>query len=205
MAEETGLINPIGEWVLRTGCRQASAWMTQSDGDGSPAVSINLFSRQFSQTELVVYIQKVLEEIQLPADRLQLEITESAIIDVPELAIDVMHRLRSLGVKVHLDDFGTGYSSLAYLQRFAIDALKIDRGFIQRLGSNGGGAEIVQTIVTLARNLGMDALAEGIESPDQLSMVRDMGCDFAQGFLFAKPMPPEEVAELIQRGPMAVE
>jgi len=204
MAEETGLINPIGEWVLLTGCRQASAWMTELNGDGSPAVSINLFSRQFSRLELVVYIQKVLEEMQLPADLLQLEITESAIIDVPELAIDVMHRLRSLGVKVHLDDFGTGYSSLAYLQRFAIDTLKIDRGFIQRLGSNGGGVEIVQTIITLAQNLGMDALAEGIETTEQLEIIRDLGCAYGQGYLFAKPMPPEEIIELIRRGPIAV-
>lgn len=204
MAEETGLINPIGEWVLRTGCREALRWMRECDGSSSPAVSINLFSRQFSRAELVVYIRKILDELKLPANRLQLEITESAIIDVPELAIDVMHRLRELGIKVHLDDFGTGYSSLAYLQRFAIDTLKIDRGFIQRIGGDGGGAEIVQTIISLARNLGMDALAEGIEKPEQLSTVRDMGCGFAQGFLFARPLPPDEILELIQRGPMDV-
>lgn len=204
MAEETGLINPIGEWVLRTGCRQAARWMHECSGITSPAVSINLFSRQFTRAELVVYIQEVLDEFKLPPDRLQLEITESAIIDVPELAIEVMRRLRDLGIKVHLDDFGTGYSSLAYLQRFAIDTLKIDRGFIQRIGSDGGGAEIVQTIISLARNLGMDALAEGIEKPEQLTAVRDMGCGFAQGFLFAKPLPPDEILELIQRGPMDV-
>jgi len=204
MAEETGLINPIGEWVLRSGCRQAARWMQECDGSASPAVSVNLFSRQFSRAELVVYIREVLDEFDLPSNRLQLEITESAIIDVPELAIDVMLRLRELGIKVHLDDFGTGYSSLAYLQRFAIDTLKIDRGFIQRIGSDGGGAEIVQTIISLARNLGMDALAEGIESPEQLTTVRDMGCGFAQGFLFAKPLPPDEILELIKLGPMDV-
>ncbi len=204
MAEETGLINPIGEWVLRTGCGQALRWMNEADGGSSPAVSINLFSRQFSRAELVIYIRKVLDELQLPPNRLQLEITESAVIDMPELAIDVMHRLRNLGIKVHLDDFGTGYSSLAYLQRFAVDTLKIDRGFIQRIGGDGGGAEIVQTIISLARNLGMDALAEGIESPEQLVTVRDMGCGFAQGFLFAKPLPPDEMLELIKCGPMDV-
>jgi len=204
MAEETGLINPIGEWVLRSGCRQAARWMHECDGSASPAVSVNLFSRQFSRAELVVYIREVLDEFDLPSNRLQLEITESAIIDVPELAIDVMLRLRKLGIKVHLDDFGTGYSSLAYLQRFAIDTLKIDRGFIQRIGSDGGGAEIVQTIISLARNLGMDALAEGIERPEQLTTVRDMGCGFAQGFLFAKPLPPDEILELIKLGPMDV-
>ena len=119
-------------------------------------------------------------------------------------AIDVMQRLRNLGVKVHIDDFGTGYSSLAYLQRFAVDTLKIDRGFIQRLGSNGGGAEIVRTIITLARNLGMEALAEGIEKPEQLTMAREMGCDFAQGYLFSKPLPEDEITELLVRGPMVV-
>ena len=204
MAEETGIINPIGEWVLRTGCEQALEWKNRLNGSGSPAVSINLFSDQFSRQELVVYIQEILDDINLPADRLQLEITESAIIEVPELAIDVMLRLHNLGVKVHLDDFGTGYSSLAYLQRFAVDTLKIDRGFIQRLGSDGGGTEIVRTIITLARNLGMDSLAEGIETKEQLQIVRDLGCLYGQGYLFAKPMPPKEVLELIARGPMDV-
>ncbi len=123
-------------------------------------------------------------------------------IDVPELAIDVMKRLRGLGVKVHLDDFGTGYSSLAYLQRFAVDVLKIDQGFIQRLGGNGGGVEIVRTIVTLARNLGMDALAEGIETPEQLAIVGDLGCSFGQGYLFSKPVPPDTLLELFGAGPM---
>ena len=124
---------------------------------------------------------------------------------MPELAIDVMRRLRNLGVKVHLDDFGTGYSSLAYLQRFAIDTLKIDQGFTQRLGSSGGGGiEIVETIIALARNLGMDALAEGIETREQLDIVRNLGCTHGQGFLFSKPKPPAEILEIIKRGPMDV-
>ncbi len=116
----------------------------------------------------------------------------------------VLQRLRNLGVRVHIDDFGTGYSSLAYLQRFAVDTLKIDRGFVQRLGANGGGAEIVRTIITLARNLGMDALAEGIERPEQLAITREMGCGFAQGYLFSKPLPPEEIIKLLAKGPMDV-
>jgi diguanylate cyclase (GGDEF)-like protein/PAS domain S-box-containing protein len=205
MAEETGLIMPIGEWVVRSGCQQASEWMRKAADGASPAVSINLFSRQFSRAELVEYIKKILEEVDLPPDRLQLEITESAVIDVPELAIDVLYRLRNLGVKVHLDDFGTGYSSLAYLQRFAVDTLKIDQGFIQRLSGDGGGGEIVQTIVTLARNLGMDALAEGIESSEQLATVRELGCSYAQGYFFSRPVPAADIVELIARGPMALE
>jgi EAL domain-containing protein (putative c-di-GMP-specific phosphodiesterase class I) len=115
-----------------------------------------------------------------------------------------MRRLRNLGVKVHLDDFGTGYSSLAYLQQFAIDTLKIDRGFISRVESNGEGGEIVQTIVTLAHSLGMEALAEGIESTDQLAFVSDLGCSFAQGFLYSKPLPAGELSYLLKRGPMTV-
>jgi len=204
VAEETGLINPIGEWVMFTGCRQARQWMLDLDPDDSPAVSINLFSRQFSRPELVVYIEKLLDEVQLPANRLQLEITESAVIELPELAIGVLQRLCDLGVKVHLDDFGTGYSSLAYLQRFAVDFIKIDQGFVQRLGSDRGGSEIVQTIVTLAQNLGMDALAEGIETEEQLKIVRSLGCNYCQGYLFAKPMPPDELMEFLKRGPIAV-
>ncbi len=204
VAEETGLINPLGEWVLRTGCRQARLWMLELEPDDSPAVSVNLFSRQFSRPELVIYIEDLLAKVGLPADRLQLEITESAVIDVPELAIAVLLRLRDIGVKVHLDDFGTGYSSLAYLQRFAVDFIKIDQGFVQRLGSNGGGSAIVQTIVTLAQNLGMDALAEGIETREQLKIVHELGCTFGQGYLFAKPMPPTELLELMRRGPIAV-
>jgi len=205
VAEDTGLINPIGEWVLKTGCLQAAEWLDDCGVDASPAVSINLFSRQFTRTELVVYIREILDEIGLPPDKLQLEITESATIDVPELAIDVMRRLRDLGVKVHLDDFGTGYSSLAYLQRFAVDTLKIDQGIVQRLGKGGGGAEIVEAIVTLARNLGMDALAEGIETGEQLALVRDLGCTYGQGYLFSKPKPPAEIIEIIKRGSMTIE
>jgi diguanylate cyclase (GGDEF)-like protein/PAS domain S-box-containing protein len=203
LAVDTGLTNPIGQWVVRTGVRQAAAWF-EAYGEGSPAVSLNLFSHQFSQPEIAVFVEQVLAEFQLPADRLQLEITESAVIEVPELAIGVMQRLRNLGVKLYLDDFGTGYSSLAYLQRFAIDTMKIDRGFIQRLGTNGGGVEIVRTIVTLARNLGMEALAEGIESPEQLALVRELGCTYGQGFWLARPMPAQEATAVIERGPMTV-
>jgi diguanylate cyclase (GGDEF)-like protein/PAS domain S-box-containing protein len=204
LAEETGLIVPIGEWVMRTACRQARQWL-ESLGDRSPAVSLNLFSRQFSRAELVEYIETVLHDAKLPPDRLQLEITESAVIDMPELAIEVLQRLRNLGVTVHLDDFGTGYSSLAYLQRFAVDVLKIDQGFIHQLGSDGGGVDIVQTIVALARNLGMEALAEGIETTEQLAVVRELGCNYAQGFLLSKPLPPEELADVLIGGPLVLE
>jgi len=205
LAEETGLIVTIGEWVVRTACSQALSWMERPIDGQSPAVSINLVGRQFSQSELVSFVESVLDDLQLPPDRLQLEITEGAVIDVPELAIDVLQRLRNLGVKVHLDDFGTGYSSLAYLQRFAVDVLKIDQGFIQRLTSDGGGAEIVSTIVTLARNLGMDALAEGIENRQQLEVVRRLGCVFGQGFLFSTPLPPDELAEILAQGRINVD
>jgi EAL domain-containing protein (putative c-di-GMP-specific phosphodiesterase class I) len=203
-AEDTGLIMPIGEWVVRNACVQALEWSHRLGVDDSPAVSVNLFSTQFSRSELVDLIVSHLDDVGLPAHLLQLEITESAVIDVPELAIDVMQRLRNLGVKVHLDDFGTGYSSLSYLQRFAIDVLKIDQSFIQRLGAAGDGLEIVKAIVNLARTLGMKALAEGIETADQLSVVRDLGCAYGQGFYFARPAPAAEVLELIEAGPITL-
>jgi EAL domain-containing protein (putative c-di-GMP-specific phosphodiesterase class I) len=135
----------------------------------------------------------VLGSTGLDADRLNLEITESTVIDAPERAIDVLLRLQNLGVKVHVDDFGTGYSSLAYLQRFAVDALKIDQSFTARIDS-AGGEKIVKAIITLAHGLGMAALAEGVETPKQFDRLCELGCDFGQGFLFARPMEASKIS-----------
>lgn len=204
LAEEIGIINPIGEWVVKTSCREAARWVRELGDELAPAVSVNVFGRHFSQPELADHIEAILAETGLAAGRLQLEITESAIIDAPDLAIDVMRRLRNLGVTVNLDDFGTGYSSLAYLQRFAIDTLKIDQGFTQRLERDGSGRKIVETIIALARNLGMTPLAEGIETNEQLEIIRELGCRYGQGFLFSKPVPPDELIALLKRGPLPV-
>jgi EAL domain-containing protein (putative c-di-GMP-specific phosphodiesterase class I) len=160
-------------------------------------VSVNLVSRQFSKPELVEFIEDVLGATKLDADRLNLEITESTVIDAPERAIDVLLRLQNLGVKVHIDDFGTGYSSLAYLQKFAVDALKIDQRFTARIES-AGGEKIVAAIITLVHGLGMAALAEGIETTEQFEKLCGLGCDYGQGFLFARPMEASKISSYIK-------
>jgi diguanylate cyclase (GGDEF)-like protein/PAS domain S-box-containing protein len=193
IADETSLILPMGEWVLRAACREAQTWPSLSPDSHPPGVSVNLVSRQFSKPELVEFIKEVLGSTGLDADRLNLEITESTVIDAPERAIDVLLRLQNLGVKVHVDDFGTGYSSLAYLQRFAVDALKIDQSFTARIDS-AGGEKIVKAIITLAHGLGMAALAEGVETPKQFDRLCELGCDFGQGFLFARPMEASKIS-----------
>jgi len=191
VAEETGLIQPLGRWVLREACIEAMQWRSQSSA-GACTLSVNLSSKQLSQPDLANVIDEVLRETELPAEHLQLEITESAILDHPEAAANTLRRLKQLGVRLSIDDFGTGYSSLSYLQRFPIDALKIDRSFVQHLGVDraidGDDARIVRAIVMIGRNLGKQVIAEGVETADQLALLRDVGCDFAQGYFFAKPL-----------------
>jgi predicted signal transduction protein with EAL and GGDEF domain len=191
VAEETGLIQPLGRWVLREACIEAMQWRSQSSA-GACTLSVNLSSKQLSQPDLANVIDEVLRETGLPAEHLQLEITESAILDHPEAAASTLRRLKQLGVRLSIDDFGTGYSSLSYLQRFPIDALKIDRSFVQHLGVeraiDGDDARIVRAIVMIGRNLGKQVIAEGVETADQLALLRDVGCDFAQGYFFAKPL-----------------
>jgi len=166
-------------------------WRSQSSA-GACTLSVNLSSKQLSQPDLANVIDEVLRETELPAEHLQLEITESAILDHPEAAANTLRRLKQLGVRLSIDDFGTGYSSLSYLQRFPIDALKIDRSFVQHLGVDraidGDDARIVRAIVMIGRNLGKQVIAEGVETADQLALLRDVGCDFAQGYFFAKPL-----------------
>jgi len=197
IADETSLILPMGEWVLRAACREAKTWPSLTPDSHPPGVSVNLVSRQFSKPELVEFIEDVLGSTGFDADRLNLEITESTVIDAPERAIDVLLRLQHLGVKVHVDDFGTGYSSLAYLQRFAVDALKIDQSFTARIDSVGG-EKIVAAIITLAHGLGMAALAEGVETPEQLERLCELGCDYGQGFLFARPMEASKISSYMK-------
>ena len=161
-------------------------------------ISVNLSGKQFSQPDLIERIQQILIETGLEAGSLKLEITESAIIENTELATDMLEQLKALGVRVSLDDFGTGYSSLSYLHRFPIDTLKIDRSFITRLDLPGKNSEIVHTIVTLARNLGMDVIAEGVETGEQIVKLDGMRCEYGQGYLFSKPLDGEAVKLLIE-------
>ena len=200
LAEETGLILTMGEWVLTEACRQAREWERAQNGKNSPAVSVNLFSRELTRPGLVDFVAQVLGESKLNPNRLEFEITESAIIEDPDRAIEIHSRLRGLGVRVNLDDFGTGYSSLSYLQRFAVDALKIDRSFVSKVGVSGAGTAIVRAIVTLAHSLGMGALAEGVETEQQLGLLRELGCDHAQGFYFSHAVEADRATDMISKG-----
>jgi len=192
VAEETGLIQPLGRWVLREACREANEWRTRGELESPCALSVNLSSKQLSQPDLAAIIAEVLADTELPAELLQLEITESAILDHPQAAAATLERLKQLGVRLSIDDFGTGYSSLSYLQRFPIDALKIDRSFVQHLGVeraiDGDDARIVRAIVMIGRNLGKQVIAEGVETAGQLQLLREVGCDFAQGYFFSRPL-----------------
>jgi diguanylate cyclase (GGDEF)-like protein/PAS domain S-box-containing protein len=201
IAEETGLIIPIGRWVLREACRQAQEWEQKFPAMGNLAISVNLSGKQFAQARLVEDVDQALKESGLDANRLRLEITESAVMEDAPSAMAMIDQLRALNVKIDIDDFGTGYSSLSYLQRFEIDNLKIDRSFVSAIGNDRGeNAEIVRTIVTLARHLGMDAVAEGVETPDQLALLRELGCQRVQGFLFAAPVEGGEAGRLLAAG-----
>ena len=197
IAEETGLIVPLGEWILREACRQLRIWQDQFPERRSLTVAVNLSSRQFSQPDLLERVDRILEETGINGRNLKLEITESAIMDNPDVARDMLLQLRARNIQLCMDDFGTGYSSLSYLHRFPLDTLKIDRSFVSRMGSDPENYEIVQTIVNLARNLGMDAIAEGVETTAQLLQLQSLECEFAQGYLFSKPADPPNATQLL--------
>ena len=197
VAEETGLIVPLGLWVLNEACQQMREWQRLGLADESVTMSVNLSSRQFSQADLIERISSALRESGLKAGNLKLEITESMVMENIDTAIDMLMQLRGLGVGLSIDDFGTGYSSLSYLHRFPIDTLKIDRSFVTQMTDNSENAEIVRTIVTLARSLDMAVVAEGVETADQLRQLGDLGCDYGQGYLFSRPVGAGQAAELL--------
>ena len=200
LAEETGLIVPIGEFVLREACLQLRAWQLSMPGEDSLAISVNLSTRQFALPDLVTRVEAVLSESELDPRLLRLEITESVLMEKPESVRDMLSQLRRIGVRISIDDFGTGYSSLAYLQRFPIDNLKIDRSFVSPLGEHGENSQIARTIVDIGHNLGMTVIAEGVETATQLAQVRELECEGAQGHLFSHPVDSETTAELIAAG-----
>ncbi|MDB9315813.1 EAL domain-containing protein [Spirulina sp. CS-785/01] len=198
-AEETGFIVPIGEWVLKSACQQVKQWHDQEIGEHPLTISVNLSVRQFGQPDLIPNIDQILQTTQLDSRSLKLEITESVIIEHPEAVMAIFDELKSRWIKLSLDDFGTGYSSLSYLHRFPMDTLKIDRSFVQQIDEGGKNLEIVQAIVSLGHNLGMEVIAEGIETPQQLAHLRDLGCDYGQGYLFSKPVDAKASETLLKR------
>ena len=200
LAEETGLIVPLGQWVLEEACRQMREWQGQSFANRTLAVSVNLSGRQLSRGDLCRQVRSILERTGLDPRSLKLEITESVVMENAELAITMLKQLHELGIQLSIDDFGTGYSSLSYLHRFPVNNLKIDRSFIGRMGLGDENLEIVRTIIMLARNLGMEVIAEGIETEEQLAQLRALSCGFGQGYLFSAPLDAESAAGLTRQG-----
>jgi diguanylate cyclase (GGDEF)-like protein/PAS domain S-box-containing protein len=198
VAESTGLIVPIGEWAIEEACRQAAGWR-DARGAGKPplSVSVNVSPRQIARSGLASSVTRILNRTGLDAAQLDLEITESVLIGDAEISAKVLRELKAIGVRLVLDDFGTGYSSLSYLQRFTIDALKIDRSFVDGLGRDPENGAIINAVLSMARALDVSVTAEGVETPDQLARLRASGCAFAQGYLFSEPIPPDDIPELV--------
>ena len=197
LAEECGLINAIGEWVLREACRQCKAWQRQYL---LPLrVAVNVTASQFRQGNLLGIIRQAVDDAGLDPRFLELELTESVVLTNPEESAGILEQLSSMGVLVSVDDFGTGYSSMSYLRRFPMDKLKIDRGFVKDLITRADDASIVQAIISLAHSLRLKVVAEGVETPEQLSSLKSMGCDQYQGYHFSPPLSAAEFGELIRR------
>jgi len=196
LAEESGLILPIGEWVLREACRQACAWQTA--GLRPLRVAVNLSAQQFRQKNLVEVVRSALNAARLEPRYLELELTESAVMHDAEQSIEILRQLSALGVRISVDDFGTGYSSLSYLRRLPLDKLKIDRAFIRDVVTSRDDAAIVRAIVSLAHNLRLKVIAEGVETPDQLAFLRELGCDEYQGYHYSVPVPDTVFVEMLR-------
>jgi diguanylate cyclase (GGDEF)-like protein/PAS domain S-box-containing protein len=199
-AEETGLIFALGGWVLTEACRQLVRWQRELPGGESLTVSVNLSVKQFAQADLVEQVRRALDETGLSPASLRLEVTESIIVENLESAAATLARLKALGLQVYMDDFGTGYSSLSSLHRLPIDALKVDRSFVSRLGTEREASALVRTIATLAHNLDLVLIAEGVETARQLDSLRALKCEYAQGFFFSVPVDGETMGEMLARG-----
>ncbi|WP_204104099.1 MULTISPECIES: EAL domain-containing protein [Spirulina sp. CCY15215] len=197
LAEETGLIIPLGEWIFQAACRQARQWQEEF-GDRDLILSINLSGRQFEQPDLIEMLAKIIKDTGVGEHILKVEITESMVMDNVEKAIDLMLQIKSLGCKLSMDDFGTGYSSLSQLRRFPVDTLKVDKSFVQKMGESREDYEIVRMIINLGHILGMDIIAEGVETQEDAEKLSTLECEFGQGYLWAKPLPVEEATALLQ-------
>ena len=195
LAEETGLIIPIGEWVLRTACTQAMAW--HAAGNDALCVAVNMSAIQFQQQDVPTLVRDVLRSSGLPAQCLELELTESSLMRDTNAAIETMRQIKNIGVRLTLDDFGTGYSSLSYLRRFPIDVLKIDKSFTFDVTTDEGAASITRAIIAMARSLNMTTIAEGVETIEQLELLSALGCDVMQGYHISRPLPVDQITALL--------
>ncbi len=202
LAEETGLIVPIGEWVLRSACSQASRW--QAEGWPAMIMAINLSPRQFRDRELPGLVRRVIAETGLAPRHIELEVTESAAMQDVESSVAMMRELKAIGVSLSIDDFGTGYSSLAYLKRFPLDKLKVDQSFVRNMAEDGNDASIVQAVIALGHSLNLRVIAEGVETEEQLALLKGYGCEEMQGYLFSKPLPASEIPALLAARPLPV-
>jgi EAL domain-containing protein (putative c-di-GMP-specific phosphodiesterase class I) len=197
IAEETGLIIPIGQWVLEQACRQIRIWQEQFPQHPPLQISVNLSSKQFINSKLIEQIRQVMQETRVEPRSLKLEMTESMVMENFDTAIEMLQQLRQLGIELSIDDFGTGYSSLSYLHRFPISTLKIDRSFVSSMNDQNENAEIVRTILMLARSLKMNVVAEGVETEEQLAQLALLECEYGQGYYFSKPLDVEAASKLL--------
>jgi diguanylate cyclase (GGDEF)-like protein/PAS domain S-box-containing protein len=201
VAEETGLIRELGWWNLRKACQQISTWNASRNGNPPLTMSVNLSVKQFLQPNLAAEVGKLLCETGLSPNTLKLEITESAVMEDPSAAIEVLSQIKSLGVQLSIDDFGTGYSSLSYLRRFPLDTVKIDRSFTKEISQGGDSTEIVRTILPMANSLRLNVVAEGVETAEQLEILRKLRCEYGQGYYFSKPVAANEAEALLEKHP----
>jgi len=197
VAESSGLIQPITVWILQQTSRQLAEWQKISPEYNDLVVSVNISGKHLSKDDLIDDVENTLADSGIRPETLKLEITESTAMENAEHTINLLNRLKRIGIQLSMDDFGTGFSSLSYLQRLPFDTLKIDRSFVYSVGENGENSEILQTIISLAKNLKMRVIAEGIETHSQLAVLRNLGCDYGQGYLLAKPKSKEETEKLL--------
>ena len=191
VAEESGLVIPMGEQILRDACFRAKEWQEENPRIPSLVMSVNLSASQLSRLDLADTVERVLGETGLEGSCLILDITETVYVKVLAGNMAILDRLRGLGMRFSIDDFGAGYSSLSYLKRLPADAIKIDQSFVQGLGENVEDTAVVRMIIELAHTLGLEVIAEGVETEKQATLLKELGCDFAQGYHFSKPLPPE--------------
>lgn len=202
VAEETGFIVPIGEWVLHTACSQNKEW--QKTGFEPMSIAVNISFRQFEQENLLPTIISTLHKVDMSPQTLELEITESTLMKNPEKTISTLKELKDMGVKISIDDFGTGYSSLEYLKRIPLNSLKIAYPFVRNILISPEDKAIIKTIIAIAHSMELKVIAEGVETEQQLTFLRKLGCDEVQGYLFSRPLPADECAKLLKKGSFSI-